>query len=884
MVNLKNVGAVQAESYYRVDDYYSRDNPPARWVGQGAAKLGLTEETAAKDFAELLRGKLPDGTQIAAGAGGKRRAGTDLTISAPKSVSIAAALAKDSNTREAILDAHREAVSEALAEIENRIEARTTQDGVTRTESTGVLVCRSVDHDTSRLGDMNVHTHNVILNVTQRADGQWVAIENNAMYRAQKELDTLYKSDLACRMAALGFSLRATKHGFELRDITDAQIREFSRRTADIDRKLEEQGLSREGSSAAQRERANLSTRDRSQHFDRKALVKDWKERAEALGLEIPTPTKALVGLANTNAAREAVDFARAHLSEREMAWTEQAVETAAMAVAWGSARASDIKKELAGAIERKDFIRKADGSLTTVAGQRLETSILDIERQGRGAVSPVAESLAPGRIAESLEASGLNPKQREAMEFLLNSTSQVTGLQGAAGVGKTTALRKFVKLAIEAGFQVQGLAPSLSAVKALTGAGVEAQTLQSWEAVAGKVSDSRTIFLLDEASLASAQQVKNLLERSANAGSRVILTGDRKQYEAVDAGRAFPQLQDSGMATATIDKMLRQQTTELQKVAALAKEGKGHEALKVLSSVAAVHQISDREERHQAVAKRFASLDAEMQRDCLVLTGSNHDRKSLNAAIRKELGLAGKGKEVQIFERDDKTVAMRRRAVAYAPGQAIRWEKAYRSLGVKKGDFWKVRHVDGNEVVAERMDGRLARFRPTAISGKGITTGAFENRELGAGDRVRLTGNVPTLQQDDALYNGQKATVVSCDAGRLSLRVDGSSRVVDVDLTAQAALSLDHGFAATGHSAQGLGAHHVILERDSSSLTASAREFYTDVTRAKFDLDVFTDSVKGLGASIERQVEKTVALDVPSLPPLGNEPAIMRENFGLEM
>ena len=74
MINVKNVAAAQAESYYRADDYYTKGTPPAEWIGKGAERLGLTEADADRQFADLLRGKLPNGEEIAAGAGGKRRA------------------------------------------------------------------------------------------------------------------------------------------------------------------------------------------------------------------------------------------------------------------------------------------------------------------------------------------------------------------------------------------------------------------------------------------------------------------------------------------------------------------------------------------------------------------------------------------------------------------------------------------------------------------------------------------------------------------------------------------------------------------------------------------------------------------------------------------
>lgn len=871
MVNCKNVAAAQAESYYKVQDgYYTKGAPPAEWVGEGAKRLGLTEADADRQFADLLRGRLPNGEEIAAGAGGKRRAGVDVCISAPKSVSIAALV----NGDERVLQAHREAVRAALTEVEQRITARQTAANVVTRELTGNIVCRAVEHDTSRLGDPNLHSHCVLLNVTQRAaDGTWVAIENQEVYRAQRELDAVYKSELACRVAALGYQLRATRDGFELASVTDAQIREYSRRKEDVDRALAERGLTREQSTAAERETAALDTRDRKQTYDREALVDEWAARGAAVGLDRSIPAGPLDGLAASPeaSAREAVAFALAHLGEREMAWKPAELQRAALGVAWGSASVADIKREAARLEASGEIIRKADGTLTTKQGQALERSILDAEARGRQAVPSLANV---EDVRRELEGSRLNDKQRAAVEFLLTTTNQVVGVQGKAGVGKTTLLDEFRRRAEAAGYRIEGVAPSHSAVKALGEAGIPAQTLQGWEVSGGKGLDARSIVLLDESSLASAKQVATVLRVAEAAGARVVLIGDSGQYQAVLAGKAFEQLQSAGMATTTVDKMLRQQTEQLREVAQLSAEGKGCEALAALGD--SVKEVASREARHLAIAERYARMDAESRRECLVLTGSNADRQALNAAIRAELKLSGTGEKVEVFQREDLTAAEKRRAASFVEGQSLRFERDYKSLGFVRGEVVRVNRIDGNQLVVARADGRETRITPAHLSGKGLSVGRVETRELAAGDRIRITGNVATAD-GATLRNGARATVLAVEAGRLRVQVDGARKTLEIDVR-RSALSLDHGYAATGHSAQGLGARTVLLDRDSRSRTASERQFYTDVTRSKEQLEVFTDSSEKLADAISRQVDKSVALEMPPAAPAVSRPIPARE------
>lgn len=115
---------------------------------------------------------------------------------------------------------------------------------------------------------------------------------------------------------------------------------------------------------------------------------------------------------------------------------------------------------------------------------------------------------------------------------------------------------------------------------------------------------------------------------------------------------------------------------------------------------------------------------------------------------------------------------------------------------------------------------------------------------------------------------------MLAVEDGRLRVQVDGARKSVEIDAR-KSALSLDHGYAATGHSAQGLGTRTVLLDRDSKSRTASERQFYTDVTRSKEQLEVFTDSSEKLAEAITRQVDKSTALEMPapSVPPVGRAP-----------
>ena len=75
-----------------------------------------------------------------------------------------------------------------------------------------------------------------------------------------------------------------------------------------------------------------------------------------------------------------------------------------------------------------------------------------------------------------------------------------------------------------------------------------------------------KTVLVVDEGSLASTVQARDLL-RIANAlrVPRVVLVGDEKQLDAVDAGKPFAQLQRASMKMATMDEIMRQRDPDLK-------------------------------------------------------------------------------------------------------------------------------------------------------------------------------------------------------------------------------------------------------------------------------------------------------------------------------
>ena len=356
--------------------------------------------------------------------------------------------------------------------------------------------------------------------------------------------------------------------------------------------------------------------------------------------------------------AAEAVAWAMAHLSEREAVFSRADLFAAALAHAPGTVTIAEVEREVA-ALEKAGTLhavdmRGAEDSLATaktVAEER-ETVALMRGGQGRGR-APMRSWMVQGHLNKGPLTAG----QKEAVKLILSAEDRVVGVQGYAGSGKTTMLDRARVLAAKKGYRMAGLAPSASAVQTLASeAGIESETLQMFLARNAGVAEGRltkkgakemraafgkTILVVDEGSLASTVQARDLL-RIANEIRipRVVLVGDAKQLDAVDAGKPFAQLQAAGMMTATMDDIMRQRDPALKEAVEASLKGDiGRAFEKLGSNVAEVKP----DNIAGAVAARWLRLGEEARQNTGVMAPSHELRQEINGHIRERLAREGR-------------------------------------------------------------------------------------------------------------------------------------------------------------------------------------------------------------------------------------------------
>ena len=769
----KPLSASQVRTYHEREfaserqNYWSRDQQGhSEWQGKLAEQWDLSGAVGNEHFARLTEGQHPHTEaqlvrhQVSKTYEGKfgkevtsveHRAGWDATFSAPKSVSLTALVGGDERVRVA----HRESVSVALTELEKYTQARI--GNVHAPETTGKFVAATFEHDTARPVDgyaaPQLHTHAVIFNVTERDNGQTRALQPQELFASQRYATSVYRSELAMRLQGLGYELERGKHGQpEIKGYTKEYLEASSPRREQIKDHLREMGI--DGAGAAQV--AAHRTRDSKELVSPGEVLARHRELAAQYGHQADRVVAEARAHEQRHVyepdriAQQAVTYARDHLFERSAVLNSRDILEAALNRGMGETTYAHIREEFAQRAVRGEFRTVGAGQqYTTAAMLRMEREIVARMQEGnqRGMNDPMLVS-PQVRIATEDRHPELNASQRQAVDQVFLSREKMVGLDGVAGAGKTTALAVIREGAEAQGYKVEGFAPTSRAAQKLADAGMETSTLQRHLA-RGERPDTgeRRLYVLDESSLASTRQMHEFVNR-LHPNDRVLLVGDRRQHEAIEAGRPFAQLQDAGMKTVKLEEIIRQKNPELKQVVEQLARGEVREAVQGLERQGCVHEIPERENRIAAIATEYAKSPE----GTLVVSPDNRSRVEINLAIRAEMqerGLVSKEEHsiAALIPRQDLTGPERTWAARYEFNDVVRYARASKETGMERGEYARVKSVDAekNLLTVVRADGSELTYDPRRQ--QGVSVYREEPRSFAVGDRIQFTAPANDLK-----------------------------------------------------------------------------------------------------------------------------------------
>jgi phage/plasmid primase-like uncharacterized protein len=577
--------------------------------------------------------------------GGKLRhrvAYLDLTLSAPKHLSVAWAFAETEAERNSLLQAHRTARDATLRYIEQQIIRGRLGDGGKAGFEAGRAAWITVDHFTARptreairtdpetgevyteirsakiAGDPALHSHCLVPNLIRTASGRYTAIDTVAFHGQIHHFGAVYQALLARELTALGVAvdLDPRTNMARLPAIPEHVVDEFSKRSREGEQAAraraaqegrdwdalspEQQATFKKAATHATRQDKETNTPD----------LQAWREQADRIGWQhrtvigtaAPARTRAermdhadregLVHFAEMLAKRAVIGqgdarlaVARGFIAAGGLATTD---DIGAMVKHWvngGVVQDGQWTKLLWKEVERGKI------KITTQLHRDQESELIDLARM---AAADRRHALTASEISAAVARSGVSYRgqhgnsQREAVETL-GTDGGLAVLVGVAGSGKSSGILKpLVDAWHHRELDVWGTAQAWRQAKDLRGAGIEHAKIRALDPFLDAVAEGRiqvgnnSVVVLDEVGRIGTRQLLEMFRLREKHGFKLALIGDDKQAVAIEAGPVVDLLRQA-LGEERIPQVLttiRQDKERERAIAGLFRNGKAAEAI----------------------------------------------------------------------------------------------------------------------------------------------------------------------------------------------------------------------------------------------------------------------------------------------------------------
>jgi len=768
------IAYLKATEYMRDKDGHTV--AASSWWGRGADALGLSGQPVDESAMDALaQGFAPDGTKLCRNAGekprweikrddqgnvlldkqgkergqwvGGHRVGFDLTFSADKSFSVAFAAASPEE-RDRLREAHDRAVDDALTYLEERVETRRGKAGKDVIPVNGLVVSKHL-HAGSRDLDPQIHTHCLCYGVGQGEDGKWSTYDAVELYRNKMTAGALYRCALARNLQDLGYGIEKRPEldadgeetgrvYFRIAGISDEVCDAFSKRRAAI---LDFQ--QKHGGSAQQ---ACLATRKNKDEPAYDELTTMWSAALDRMRRDDPTTfrtTEELKGRKSDLGEVVGDEKILERLHEHESIFTQEALVERLALEHVGRMSPKDILREA------DDFVKRAGveavapepihsddrgrtlarrhtadryASKATIALEQVVVDRAKIRQHDNGV--RVDKKLVDAEVKKYEQEHGftLTTEQRRMVDWVATETGGLAAVQGRAGTGKTAVAGAWIAAMKADGRGVIGAAVGWDAARKLEAeSGIKSYSTTSLigQLDRGKLKlNPKSVVVLDEAGMAGLQTVARLQEHVDRAGAKLVLQGDLKQLQPVDAGSPFRLAIEAVGERSLTD--IRRQRSQSDRDTAAAFYADGGYCLRsraenkrlgdgVLARLKKHNQLeaygSQKEAMDGLVADYVA--DATPAREKLILAGKRSDVRTLNLAVRTELKKVGRlGREEHTLDVLDRGEAG---TLAVSIGDRVRFGKKDLKLNVVNGNGGIVesfgRDADGRLTLTVRLE-----------------------------------------------------------------------------------------------------------------------------------------------------------------------------------
>lgn len=819
-----------------------------KWAGRGAELLGLTGVCEIAAFETLCRGLHPStGERLTVrDKGSQRRVCYFGQLSPPKDVSIAHLVGGDTRIR----TWWEEAVRDTLAEIESLVATRVRRSGAQEDRLTGHMVAAVVTHEASRALDPQLHTHVCLLNVTfDPVEQRWKGVQPSGIYRHPGYLREVCYARLAARLREAGYELEPLRGvGFSIKGIPPELRERFSRRRQEILAAAEAIGAR----SQAALQAIASNTRAAKEHTSDAELRTQWVERAGELLSDVHATIRSTNGIPKhrpRSTARDLLHAAEAHLFERRSVVDQPTLLREALAPGLGDASVSELKQALEA--------RLREGALVRVNGEIASRDTLHAENEF---VRWAQEHLRTcPRLGTGPLPSSLASDQHWVVSTILSSISRVTVLQGDAGTGKTTCLRTIAGGIEHAGGRVFGCAPSSSAADVLRRELTpDADTLQQLllNADLQRAARGRTI-IVDEAGLVFVRQMRDLCRLADHNDNRLLLVGDIKQHNSIEAGDALRCLQTfAEVPTARLTQIRRQRDLALRRAVELLAQGEARRAFDEFSRLGCVHESRSERQLFHAAAQDYVNT-LRSGRTCLAVSPVWSEIHAFTETVRREMKshrlLSTNERVVSTVASLQWTRAQLRRLDNFQPGDALTFHRT--SGKFARHETVIVERRDHAHLLVRTSGGDTVALDPLRTSG--FDAGRMRDIQVATGDRLLLRSNLKPAH----LKNGDLVEVTGFAA-------DGAIILRDGRHIPPGFRQFTHGYATTSHAAQGKTVDRGLLLMANAGIAAgNLQQAYVSNSRFREDQMIYTTDAARARDAMERPADRKLARELVDTP-----------------
>lgn len=893
--------------YFEKDDYYLQEK--GEWQGQGAAILGLSDAVTPEAFKALMDGKHPEsGVQLRSQKGDKMRAGMDLTFSAPKSASI---LAMGDGR---IKDLHDQAVTTTLAYIEKEnIQARYQIDGERRTFHTENALFATFNHLTSRELDPQLHTHCVLINLTQTPEGEFRAVHNDSLFTDRNKLGLMYRNTYANLLQQNGFKIDITdrKNGFfEIKGVDENLIKAFSSRREQVVATVEE--WKREGKYADLEEGklyelAALQSRSaKEKAVDKNLLKASWLEIINENGTSLEqmksasrmTHEEYTKFMTPTTADKE-ISLAASLITGSESVFRKNELLSEAARISLGNHSIKNLERALEIAIGRNEILdlgektdhRNTFRNYSTQQMKLKEREVLETVLNSKNDYTPQFEKNAVLSFLEKKNQSHgweFTKGQTQSILTILTSKDRVNVIQGDAGTGKTTYLKEIKELLDGKKMDIYGIGFTGKSSEAMKHIGIETSTINSFLSKDIQFVEPEntlkstlmeimfpdtnknfkikkgSILVIDEASMTGSVHFHEVLKIAEAGNLKVIIQGDKKQLPSISAGRIHDILQ----SRTNVDKVFlnepvrqKEEKNAFKNVQDFKKNGMNG----FIESLKSQNNIVVKRKRDELIETMIDTyLKFKNEEKVMVLVDKNDIRNQINTSIRQHLKKQGRiaSESYQFNTLSPSGISMKDSIYAntYHTNQMV---VLFDDIKQLKQGAYKIIDVDNNKNTLTILDENGEEKTVNAKQyGKHFSTYTMNNKEFSKGDKIVFLKNDAKL----GVSNGSLGVIHSIDQEGNASVILNNEKSVEFnmkDINANSSYNyIDYAYAVTVHKSQGATTDHTLYFHDSKNAKPSANSLYVAFTRSRNNTMIFTQSTKLLKKHSEKWIKKSSTLD----------------------